>query len=161
MGLETIAIAAVAASAVGAGVSFYGQQQQAKAAEATADYNAQLARNQAAHETEAAAENARRKARENARIIGLQREAIAASGMASTGTPLALLGETVMSLERDLLDIGFDAASRGNALRSQAAMTEWEGKGTASAMRTAAWGGLVSGLTSAGSGYLTATGRGV
>lgn len=159
MGLETMALAAVAASAVGTGISFYGQHQQAEAAEATAAYNARLAKQQAGHEYEVAGENARRKARENARIIGLQRHAVAASGLTMSGTPLAMLGESVMTLQRDILDIGYEAAARGAALRSQAAVSTYEGKAAGGAARTAAWGGLIQGATSATSGFLTATGK--
>ncbi len=154
-----LGLASLAVGVAGTAVAVHGQQQQAKAAEYTAEYNAELARQQAGHETEVAAENARRKTRENARIIGLQREAIAASGLAPAGTPLAILGDTVMTLERDVLDIGYAAASRARQLYSGAEMALWEGKTQADALRTASIGTALSGLASAGTGFLGATGR--
>ena len=149
---------AAASSIAGAATSFIGARQQAQAAEQQANYNAQLARQQAEHESLVAAENARRKTRENARIIGSTKAAIAASGMAMTGTPLAILGETVMRLERDVLDLGFEAATRARALHSQAAMSEWEGRTTAGAYRTAGWANLAQGISSAAASYGQAQG---
>lgn len=148
-----------AVSVVGTGVAVYGQQQQAKAAEYTAEYNANLATQQAEHETQVAYENARRKTRENARIIGLQREAIAASGLAPAGTPLAILGDTVMTLERDILDMGYEAASRAQQLRSGAEMALYEGRATAGALRMGSYATALTGATSATTGFLNATGR--
>lgn len=159
MSFAVIGISTAVVSLVGTGIAVKGQMDQAQAAEYTAEYNADVARQQALHETEVANENARRKTRENARIIGLQREAIAASGLAPSGTPLAILGETVTTLERDLLDMGYEAQARANQLRSTAEMALWEGNATASALRTAAIGTAISGIASATGGYLNASGR--
>ena len=149
-----------AVSLVGTGVAVYGQLQQAQAAEYTAEYNADVARQQAVHETEVSNENARRKNRENAQIIGLQREAMSASGLAPAGTPLAILGESVMTLQRDILDIGYEAASRASQLRSGAEMALWEGKTTAGSLRTGAIASAITGAASATTGFLSASGRG-
>jgi hypothetical protein len=146
-------------SAIGTGVSAYGQHQSANAAEATAKYNANLAEDEARRVGKVAAENARRKQRENARILGAQRAAIAQSGFAMEGSPLAVLGESAMTLQRDILDMGYDAANRSRALQAQAGMSLWEGASQASAMRVSAAGSTASGLGNAGLGYLSATGR--
>ena len=158
MSFAVIGITSTVVAAVGTGVAVHGQQQQAKAAEYTADYNADIARQQALHETEIANENARRKTRESAKIIGLQREAMAASGLAAAGTPLAILGESVMTLERDILDMGYEAAARANQLRSSAEMALWEGKTTADALRTASYATALSGAADATTGFLGARG---
>jgi hypothetical protein len=155
----SFAIIGVVTAVAGTAVSVYGQQQQAQAAEDTAEYNSKLALQQAAHETEVATENARRKARENARVIGLQRQAISANGLAMSGTPLAILGDSVMTLERDILDMGYEAAARAAQLRGTAAMELWEGSATASALRTASVGTAISGISKAGESFLGATGR--
>ena len=146
-------------AAVGTGVSAYGQHQAANAAEATGKYNANLAEEEARRVGKVAAENARRKQRENARILGAQRAAIAQSGFAMEGSPLAVLGESAMTLQRDILDMGYDAANRSRALQAQSGMSLWEGSTQASAMRTSAAGSTASGLGNAGLGYLSATGR--
>jgi hypothetical protein len=158
MSMAIIGISSAVVAVAGTAVSVYGQQQQAKAAEYTAEYNADVASQQSLHETEVALENARRKARENARIIGLQREAIAASGLAMAGTPLAILGDSVATLERDVLDMGYEAAARAKQLESAAAMGLWEGKSQASALRTASVATGFLGASSAASSFVSAGG---
>jgi hypothetical protein len=149
---------AAGASIFGTALQIKGQGDQARAAKLTADYNSQLAKQQVAHESEVVAENARRKARENAQIIGLQREAIAASGMAPSGTPLAVLGETVMMLERDIMDMGFEAALRARKLHSEAAMGQWEAQQTAAALRAQQWATAAKGISDTAFSYRKAKG---
>lgn len=155
----SFAIIGVSVAASGTGVAIYGQQQAASAAEDVADYNADVARIQAEHETEVATENARRKTRENAKLIGLQREALAASGLAPAGTPLAILGESVSMLTMDVLDMGYEAEARARALRSDAAMGLYEGASTGSALRTQSIATGFSGAASATGSFLSATGK--
>lgn len=159
MSFAITAAAAAAATVAGTAISFIGQRNAATAANQTAKYNAQIQRSQAMQETEVAKENARRKQRESARIIGQQRAIIAQSGMAMEGTPLAVLGETAMTLQRDIMDIGYTAETRARALRAGASMSIWEGKQQSSAMRTNATATAISGVASATTGYLTATGK--
>jgi|GEM_PF-2951040 len=147
-----------AAAVAGTGVAVYGQQQAAKAAEATGEYNADLAKEEARRVNAVAAENARRKQRENSRILGAQRAAIAQSGFAMEGSPLAVLGESAMTLQRDILDIGYDAANKSRNLQAQAGMSLWEGGTQAGALRTTSLATGAQGLTSAGMGFLQAKG---
>jgi hypothetical protein len=153
-----LAAAAAVASIVGTGVAVYGQQQAAKAAEATGRYNAELARNQAAQETSVAAENARRKARDNARYIGAQRAALAKAGLSMEGTPLAVLGETASALERDIMDLGFDAANKSRSLLAGANLSIWKGNQEASAMRIDGASTALRGFATTASGFTKATG---
>lgn len=154
----TLAVLSAAAAISGTAVSVYGQRQAAAAAEATGKYNAELQRNQAKQEMAVAGENARRKTRENARILGMQRAALAQSGLAMAGTPLAVLGETAMTLHRDILDIGFDAANKSRSLNAGADMSIYTGRQQASAIRTNAAASTLSGLSSAAMGYGNAKG---
>lgn len=147
------------ATGVGTYMSVQGQRNAADAAEKTADYNAKIQRDQAVQESAAAAENSRRKARENARIIGRQRAIIAQSGLAMEGTPLAVLGETASMLQRDILDMGYDAQNKVNNLQAGANMSLWQGKNQASALRTEALTTGLSGVASMAGGYLNATGK--
>jgi uncharacterized protein HemX len=154
----TIALASLAVAAVGTGVAVYGQQQAADAAEATGKYNAKIQRQQATQEGQVAAENARRKAAENARIIGAQRAALAQSGLAMEGTPLAVLGETNDMLELELMDLGYDASQRSRSLLAGASMSAWQGSAGAAAGRMASYGTAIGGIASAGMGYAEAGG---
>jgi hypothetical protein len=151
------AIAAITAI-VGTGVSIYGQRQAASAAEATGKYNAKLQRDQAVQTNLANAENARRKTRDNARVLGAQRAALAQSGLSMEGTPLAVLGETAMTLQRDILDMGYDAATKARALQAGANLSLYEGKSQASALRTSSVATGLSGVSSAAMGYGEAKG---
>lgn len=157
--MSWLAVGAVVVSAVGTGVAVYGQQQQAKAAESAAKYNAELQRQQAAQENAVAAENSRRMARESAKELARVRAASAASGLAMEGTPLAVLGESAMMLERDIQDLAFDASNRSRALIAGASMSLWEGKQQASALRTQSYATALQGASSASSGYLSSTGK--
>lgn len=149
---------AVVASVIGTVTSVKGQMDAANAADATGKYNAQIKRDEAVRQTNVAAENARRKERENAGIIGRQRAAMAQSGMAMEGTPLAILGETSMMLNRDILDIGYEAKNKTRSLQAAANMSIWEGKTQASIMRTQAVATGLKGIASAASGFAGATG---
>lgn len=154
---------AVGVSAVATGIGTYmsvqGQRAAAAQAESTAKYNARIQRDQAMQENAAAAENARRKARENARIIGRQRAIIAQSGLAMEGTPLAVLGETASMLQRDILDMGYDAQNKVNSLQAGANMSLWQGKNQASALRTQSLTTGLAGVAGMANGYLSASGK--
>lgn len=153
-----IAIASAVISAAGTYMSVQGQRNAADAADKTAKYNAKVQRSQAMQEMEAAKENSRRKARDNARIMGQQRAALAQSGLAMEGTPLAVLGETAMTLQRDILDMGYEAKTRVRSLQASANMGLWEGKNQSSALRTQALSTGLQGISSAATGYLEAKG---
>lgn len=154
----TAAIVAVVATVGGATVSAVGQHNAAVAASQTAEYNANIQRAQAVQESDVAAENARRKQDQANKIIGAQRAALAANGLAMEGTPLAVLGETSTVLERDILDIGFDATNRERQLLASANLSLFEGKAQSSALNTQAWASVISGIGSAVGGYTKATG---
>ena len=155
-----IALTAVSLVATGVGtyMSVQGQRNAAIGAEKSAKYNAKIQRDQGMRENEAAAENVRRKTRENQRILGRQRAAIAQSGLAMEGTPLAMLGETSSLLQRDILDMGYDAQNRVTSLQSSAAMGLWAGKNQANALRTDALTTGLAGVATVSSGLLNATG---
>jgi hypothetical protein len=152
------AITSAVIAGAGVAMSFYGQRQQAKAAEATAKYNASIQQDQATRENQVATENIRRKTRENNRILAQVRASTAAKGLSNQGTPLAVLGETAFMLEREINDLSYEAATRYQSLAQGAKMTLWEGKQTASAIRTQATAGLLKGAASTTSGYLSASG---
>lgn len=135
-----------AVSLIGTGISVYGSMQAADAAEDAAARQATEARLQARKEAEVAAENARRAEQEKTRVIAAQLAANARNGLATTGTPLAVLGDTAQTLEMEILDIGHAAAMRQRELRAGAKVAEIEGKATASAYRIGAAAEGVSGV---------------
>lgn len=155
----TIALGSLAAQTVGAGVSFFGQRQQAKAAETAANYNAKIARDQSRYESQVSQENALRAQDYGRQVIGAQRAALASSGISgAAGTPLVRLGDTAASIQQEIFDIGQAAALRQRQLIAGADMGTWEARQTASALRTAAPMQLAGSLFNAGTSFLDATG---
>lgn len=153
------AITAAVIGVAGLAMSFYGQQKQAKAAESTAKYNASIQRDQATRENAVSAENLRRKTRENNQRLAEVRASTASKGLAMAGSPLAVLGESAFMLEREINDLSFEASTRYQSVAQGAKMTLWEGKQTASAIRTQATASLVGGAAKVTSGYLQASGK--
>lgn len=161
MGLEVATIAAISAgvSAAGAGMSFLGQVQQARATKTAASYNAKIARDQSRYESQVAQQNALRAQDYGRQVIGAQRAALASSGISgAAGTPLVRLGDTAASIQQEIFDIGQAAALRQRQLIAGADMGTWEARQTSSAIRTTAPIGLAANLFQAGTGYLDATG---
>ncbi len=152
------AITSTIIAGAGLAMSFMAQRQQAAAAKQTANYNAQLQRQQAAQENEISAENIRRKTRDNNRMLAEVRASTAGRGLAMTGTPLAVLGETAMMLEREIMDASYQASTRYQSLAQGAKMTLWEGSQQASALKTQAIGGLLKGAATVGYDYGQAKG---
>lgn len=155
-----LAYAALAASVAGAGVSYYGAQQQASAAESASRYNAQVAeadaiaqaqalqirsqQEQAQAESQAAflayqqqvqlnqgtalenqavalrrdtEENIRRKREEDKRRLARIQAQFSDGGVqTSSGTPLAVLGETAGILELEVINLARDTEIQAQGL---------------------------------------------
>lgn len=142
----------------GVGMSYYGQQQQAKAVEQTADYNAKILRTKAKSDGELATQNMRRLAADNGRFVASVRAEQAKGGFSLAGTPLEFLGDVRTELEQQLADSSFASAQHQQELREKEKMVNFEGKATASAMRTQAVGDLATGLFGAGTSTGSAAG---
>lgn len=143
--LSTLAIASLAATAVGTGVSIYGQAQQAKTAKAVGNYNAALADQNAQQTAEASEynakllevdavqaeldgrENVRRIRQENKRYASTQRARFAASGVTEEGSPLEAMAETAKLLEMDALEVNRKAQIEATRLRAGARETRRTG----------------------------------
>lgn len=111
----------LALTGIGTAVSVYGQVEQAKTAKAMGKYNAKLAENQARQTEMDAAENIRRKRRENKRLLATQRSRYAKAGVLEEGTPLELLAETAGNLEMETLDYDRQQRQAALGLRAQGA----------------------------------------
>lgn len=143
--LTTLAVASLAASAVGTGVAMYGQAQAAKTAKKVGAYNASVAEQNAgiadqnarqiaetseynakvlevqAIQTELdGRENVRRKREENKRYASTQRARFAAAGVTDEGSPLEAMAETAALLEMDAQEVNRQAQIRQAQLRSGA-----------------------------------------
>jgi hypothetical protein len=125
-----------------------------------AEFNAQVARRQGEAEAAALEAKARRQAKKGERVIGTARAAIGKSGVAFSGSTLAVLADTATELERDRLTIlreSILARQRGESraaglgLEAQAARTR--GKALKRAGKTKALGTLLSAGGKAAGGF--------
>lgn len=121
-----VAVAALAVSAAAAaGGTAYSAVQQSDAA----DYNAKVAKRQAAWEQMRAKAEADRLAERDQRLLSTQRAHIAAGGLdPSDASPLRLLTETAAQANVDYRNILLGGEMQANNLRSRAGMYRTQGQ---------------------------------
>lgn len=141
----------VTATVVSAGVSIYTGMQAAEAEEAAALARAQSERDAAERAQEVAAENARRREKEAQRMVAEQRAALAANGLAMTGTPLAVLGENYKAGQQDVADLAYQTKMRTRSAEYSAGLSLAEGANNASAYRLQGYAGAVDSVASGAS----------
>ena len=156
MGLETATIIAIAAGAsaaasgAGAVMSYQSQRNAARQTELNAE--AQAAAIAAENKRKAAeqAENVRRLALQSKRERADQLADIAGSGfLTTTGTPLAIMADTIEQQSRRLSDVTYQSALEQNQLAGTGQSILQEGRSAGRAMRAGATGGLITGLAGA------------
>lgn len=151
-----LAIAAIAATTVSTGVSIYSQQQQAKTQERAAAYNAELARREAKNRELESAEQIRRERIENRRRMARIRSQLSHQGIATTtGTPLAILGESAADLELGIADAVRRTSIEAASLRAQGQMGLWEAD---QASRAANINSVATGIAGVGKAFGSYTG---
>jgi len=138
-----LAYASLATTVVGTGVAVYGQMQQAKAAEETADFNAKIAKNEAALKEQRGLENIRRQRDQNRRYMSRQRALIAGRGISMEGTALSIMGETANDVQLGI-----------NKSLSQAQSSLFQGQQAKQASLISAGTSLLQGTTAAATNTL-------
>lgn len=164
----TLTIMSVATTVASAGIGAVGAVQQGNAAKAAADYNAKVAQNNAViarqnadlarSEADAEEQTVRRR---TAGQLGTAGAAIGASGLTSEGTPLDVLEETAALGELDALTVrwGGDLKARSfeqqaTGYESSAVLERMQGRAAQRNAMFSAAGTLLSGFSSAATGYL-------
>ena len=140
-------IAAAVATVAGTAMSIVGQRNAAKAAEQSAEWNADQQRKQAKYEEGVAQKNMRRERENNKRELARRRASAARGGLMETG---AVSDELIEASERhqvEIDDIWEKASTQANTRRAQANMSIWEGQTTAAAAKTAMWGTALGGAS--------------
>lgn len=146
-----ITLALLAASTA---TTIYTQQAQAKSQEQAANYNNALAQRDAALREREAAEASQRQRIENRRHLARIRLSLANSGtLTTTGTPLAIIGETAGNLELGIRDAKRRTDMESAAMRQQGIMGLWEASQAQSAANLSSIATGLKGLSSAGSAY--------
>ena len=134
------AIVSAISTAVGAGVSMVGQRNAAKAAEESAEWNADQQRKQARYDESVAQKNMRRERENNKRELARRRASSARGGLMETGAVSDNLIEASERHQTEIDDIWEKAATQANTRRAQANMSIWEGQVGKQAAKTAMWG---------------------
>ena len=142
---------AIAATAVSTAVAVVGQRQAAKAAEQSAEWNADQARKQASYEESVAQKNMRRERENNKREIARMRALGARSGLTETGAVSDSLIEASERHQTEIDDIWDRASTQAKQLRGQAQMSLWEGEQAQTASKYAIYGTAASGIGSVAS----------
>ena len=141
---------ALAAGVVGTGLSAYGSYASGQAQKASAEYNADMARQQAVTAREDAAESAKRRGQDQKRSIARMRAQYGAQGLAETGAPLDMLGYTAGKFELELADIFNQAQRKATAYENSASLYDFEGKAAGTAGGISAFGSLTRGVSDLG-----------
>jgi len=121
-------------------MSIHGQRQAAKAAEQSAEWNADQQRKQARYEETVAQKNMRRERENNKRELARRRASSARGGLMETGAVSDNLIEASERHQTEIDDIWEKAATQANTRRAQANMSIWEGQVGKEAAKTAMWG---------------------
>lgn len=130
-------------------MSVIGQRNAAKAAEQSAEWNADQARKQASYEESVAQKNMRRERENNKRELARMRAMGARSGLAEAGAVSDNLIEASERHQTEIDDIWEKASTQAKQLRGQAQMSLWEGEQAQTASKYAIYGTVASGLGSA------------
>lgn len=137
---------ALAAAAIGAGIQVAGNIQQAKAAKASAEFNAKVAENEAVRVEQERSEDNRRLRIRNRRLQATQRVLTAKGGVTEAGSPLEIMAETAGELELDVLDLNRARFAKVQQLKGVAEITRFEGRARATGFKLAAAGAGVAGV---------------
>jgi hypothetical protein len=143
---------AASIAVIGTTVAAYGQYQAGQAQEATANYNAKLAENEAKAKEQQAHVESLQMQKQKERLAASQRAGFAKGGSVITeGTPLLLMAEQAGQAELDILNNQRNRAMESTALRSEATLSKFQGKQAAKASNISAGTTLLQG---AGDMYL-------
>jgi uncharacterized protein HemX len=149
-----LAIASIASAVIGTGTTLYAQQQQQETTDRLAAHNNQLAQNEARNRELESQEAIRRERRRKRAHMARVRNQLAAGGtLTTTGTPLAILGETSARIELGIADAYRRSNMEAASLRAQGQMGLWEADQAATGTKLAMAGTAIKGASSAVSAY--------
>lgn len=142
-------ILSAVAGLAGTAVSAVGAIAAGNAQNDVAQYNAKIADNNATAERERASYDAGLIKDERRRVVGSQKAAMAANGLdISSGSPLAVLGDTTGQAEMDILARLYGGESAATAYGNDATRMRIEGKAAKQAGKIGAGSTLLTGLGS-------------
>lgn len=145
MGLETIALVSLAATAIGAGVSAYGSIQQANAQQEAAEYNAAVARNNAQASRDSVKFDISRARERQRRLRGSNIAKLSSGGFDLQSSSDVLL-DIELQQELDIMSMAYRGSIQANASESQATLFDREAGQARTAGLINATGSILSGV---------------
>jgi len=136
---------AAGASVVSGMMGYKGNMAAAKNAQAVADYNAEVAENEAVLLARKKRDEEESLRKQSDRLEGTQRVMVAGSGVQMTGSPLDVLAETYFSTNMDATMIQYAGDVEQVQKQSEAALARAEGGARAAGLKYQAYGSLLSG----------------
>jgi len=130
-------------------LGYKGNQAAAKAARQTAEFNAQVAENEAVVLQRRKVDEEANMRKQSDRLIASQRVATAASGIQMSGSALDALADSYFNTEMDALRIQYAADIEQTAKASEAALARAEGRARSTALKTASYQSLLAGAEKA------------
>ena len=141
--------AAAGASVVGGIMGYKGNMAAAKNAQAVANYNTEVAENEAVLLARRTRDNERNLRINAERLEGQQRVMTAKSGVEMSGSPLGALFDTYISTEADAAKIRYAGSIEESNKEAEAALIRAEGGARSSSLKYAAYGSLLTGAQQA------------
>lgn len=151
--MEPITAAIVGSQALGGVMSFKGQRAAAKAAAQVAEYNAQVAENEAILLARAKRDEEANLRRQSERLKGAQRTATAASGIQMSGSPLMALADTYYATESDAARLRYAGDIEQVQKIAEADLSRIQGYARSQALKTQAYASLLGDVASTYSTY--------
>ena len=150
MEATTIAAAATTASTI---LQFKGNMASAKATRQVAEYNAQVAENEAVLLRRSKVQQEAALRRQSDYFASTQRVAIAKSGIEASGSPMLALANTYFNTEEDAMRIRYAGDIEAMSKEAEAAMSRATGRARAASFRTAAFQSILQGASSVSGAY--------
>lgn len=146
--------AALAITAIGTGVSIYGQQQAKESQEKAAAYNSQLAASEARNkEAETAEAIARQRRKDKSQRAALLAKLSTGGTLTTSGTPLLIMQENAGNQELAIADALRASSIQAASIRAQGQMGLWESSQASKAADLSSIGTGLSGLGSITGSY--------
>ena len=136
-------------SLLGGFLGYKGNQAAAKQAQATAEFNARVAENEAIVLRRRKIDEEANMRSQSARLIATAQVQTAKSGIEMSGSPLQAAAESYFNTEMDALKIQYAGDIEETAKASEAALARATGRARASAFKLASYQSLLEGGTQA------------
>ena len=144
--------AIAAAAAIGGGIMGYkGNQAAAKAAKQTAEFNAQVAENEAVVLRRRKVDEEANLRQSSERLIATANVATAASGIQMSGSALQAAADSYFNTEMDALKIQYAGDIEETAKASEAALARATGRARSASLKMASYQSLLAGGSKAAS----------